>query len=158
MKLKAEEGDEGYPNDDRSYRTADTVNSRLFGGSRRERSRVEPWDKPEKTRGKLNEKVSWNGNRTNFREYRKKIEGHLLQVSAGYLIDPEFIEEYTMQYAVGTHMAYLQSEPFWSKYSVPFLQARGDRQYLYGILVSSCCQNDNKVILANKKELDGILA
>jgi hypothetical protein len=107
-------------------------------------------DKPEKTRGELSEKkVSWNGNR--YEEYRKKIEGHLLQVSAGYLIDPEFdqIHNGSMQ---STHMAYLQSEPFWSKYSVPFLQARGDRRYLYGILVSSCCQNDNKVILANKKE------
>jgi hypothetical protein len=55
-----------------------------------------------------------------------------------------------MQSALTWH---IYNQTFWSKYSVPFLQARGDRRYLYGILVSSCCQNDNKVILANKKEL-----
>ena len=41
---------------------------------------------------------------------------------------------------------------------MPFAQALSDREYLYGILVSSSRQNDNKVILENKKALDGIHA
>jgi hypothetical protein len=41
---------------------------------------------------------------------------------------------------------------------MPFAQAKSDKQYLYGILVSSSCQTDNKVILMNKKDLDGITA
>jgi hypothetical protein len=160
--LKGSKAEE-YFDDGRSYKTADTVNSRLFRGddskeSRRLRSRLEPWDKPEKARNKFTDKTTWNGTRATFREYRKMIEGHLLQVNAGYLIDPEFLAEYEVQKATGEHMTFLTSETFWYKYNVPFLQAKSDKQYLYGILVSSTRQTDNKVILENKKDLDGIQA
>jgi hypothetical protein len=172
--------------DDRSYQTADTVNSRLFGngkqgrrrtrsrrepdtvnssflgngtqGSRRTRSRLEPWNGPLKTRRQFNETFSWNGNRARFWEYRQAIMGHLLQVGAGYLLDNDFLTEYEIHRASHQHMEYLTSEAFWSKHGVPFAQAQYDRQYLYGILLSLTRKIDNKVILANEKDLDGILA
>ena len=151
-------------NDNRSYQTPDTVNSRLFRNgsqgsrSRRTRSRLEPWNKPQKTRSKFSEKISWNGRRDTFREYRKTIEGHLLQVDAGYLTDTDFLTEYEIHRADNQHMEYLTSEAFWSKHGVSFLQAKCDKQYLYGILVSTTTKIDNKVILTNKKDQDGILA
>jgi hypothetical protein len=148
--------------DDRSYQTADTVNSRLFGngtqGSRRTRSRLEPWNKPEKTRSLFNGKLSWDGTRDRFREYRRTIEGHLLQVNAGYLIDNDFQTEYEMHRASNQHMEYLTSDTFWSKHGVSFAQAKSDKHYLYGILLSTTTKIDNKIILANHKDLDGILA
>jgi hypothetical protein len=55
-------------------------------------------------------------------------------------------------------MEYLTSEAVWSKHGVPFAQAQYDRQYLYGILLSLTRKIDNKVILTNRKDLDGILA
>ena len=158
-----EEADELF-NDNRSYQTADTVNSRLFrngsqgSNSRRTRSRLEPWNKPQKTRSKFSEKISWNGRRDTFREYRKTIEGHLLQVDAGYLTDTDFLTEYEIHRADNQHMEYLTSETFWSKHGVSFLQAKSDKQYLYGILVSTTTKIDNKIILKNKKDQDGILA
>jgi hypothetical protein len=147
--------------DDRSYQTADSFHSNKSGskgGSRRSRSRLEPWNRPAKARSKFNEKITWNGTRASFREYRKAIEGHLLQADAGYLIDPDFLMAYEVHKADQQHMEYLKSDKFWSKHEVPFAQARSDKQYLYGMLVSSSRQTDNKVILTNKKDLDGIMA
>jgi hypothetical protein len=117
----------GEAGDDRSYHTADTTSSRLFRdgggpggggggggggsgddngsqGSRRSRSNHEPWNRPSKARSKFNEKVTWNGSRITFREYRKAIEGHLLQADAGYLIDPKFLSDYAFQKSHNAHM------------------------------------------------------
>ena len=105
------------------------------GGSHRSRRGEEPWNKPEKIRSKISEKISWNGSRSTFREYRKTIEGHLLQVNAGYLVNDDFLQDYELQRAVSQHYEYLSSEAFWQKYHIPFAQAQTDRQYLYGILV-----------------------
>ena len=143
----------GYSNDDQSTRSRST-RSQL---SRRSLAQ-EPWNKPEKVRSKINEKVVWNGSRATFREYRKSIEGHLLQVNAGYLIDTNFLTDYMEHQAVGQHRDYLNSEAFWAEHNVSFAQAKSDKQYLYGILVSTSRLTDNKVILENKKELDGIRA
>jgi hypothetical protein len=167
--------------DDRSYQTADTVNSRLFGngtqgrrrrprrepaslfgngtqGSRRTRSRLEPWNRPLQIRRQFNVNLTWNGNRARFHEYRDAIMAHLLQIGAGYLLHTDFLAEYEIHRTNNQHMEYLTSEAFWSKHGVPFAQAKYDRQYLYAILLSMTRKILNKVILANKKDLDGILA
>ncbi len=127
-------------------------------GSRRSRTGSEPWNKPMKVRNKVSDKINWNGTRATFRMFRKAIEGHLLQVNAGYLIDPQFLDKYYSQYRKGLCVEYLESEPFWNDYEVPYEQARSDRQYLYGILVSTCHATDNKVILEHAQGQDGILA
>jgi NACalpha-BTF3-like transcription factor len=82
----------------------------------------------------------------------------LLQVNAQYLTEPDFLAEYEVQRISETHITYLKSEPFWSKYNVPFAQAKYDKSYLFGILTSSCRQIVNKVMLENSKEHDGIAA
>ena len=90
--------DERSGADERSYDTPDTI-PRLYkdNDSRRMRTILAPWDKPEKARSKFAEKDIWNGTRATFRVYRKMIEGHLLQVNAGYLIDSEFLTEWYTQ-------------------------------------------------------------
>ena len=55
-------------------------------------------------------------------------------------------------------MEYLKCPEFWLKFAVPFAQAESDKQYLYGILVTSTRKTDNKVILTNEEDLDGIKA
>ena len=143
--------------DNRSYPEADPYDM-CDAKSRRSRSPAEPWNRPAKPRSKINEKISWNGKRSAFREFRKAVEGHLLQVNAGYLIDIEFLATYATHHAAGTQMTFLSSAPFWEQYNVPFEQSKTDKQYLYGILVTACRQTDNKVILERKRDLDGILA
>jgi hypothetical protein len=77
--------------DDRSYKTADSYHSNKINGSKRwrSRSRLEQWTKPAKAHvtSLTKKKSTWNETRASFREYRKAIEGHLLQADAGYLID-----------------------------------------------------------------------
>ena len=48
--------------------------------------------KPSKPRAKLNETVYWAGYGESFLSFRRAIEGHLLQVGAGYLLDTHFNE------------------------------------------------------------------
>ena len=98
-----------FQDDEGSYMTPDAADSpSLFGGSTKrsgsrqsgsQRSRFvsEPWNRPEKMKNMLNDKVRWNGHRKTFGEYRKTIEGHLLQMNAGYLIKSEFLAEYETQ-------------------------------------------------------------
>jgi hypothetical protein len=153
---RREGGEELFNDDDRSYQTADSYHSQP--GSRRSRSRLEPWNRPARTRSKFSDKVTWTGSRTTFREYRQAIEGHLLQAGAGYLIDPDFLEEYELHKATHQHMDYLKSDDFWVRYEVPFEQAKNDKSYLYGILVGSGRKAANMVILKNKPDQDGIAA
>jgi hypothetical protein len=127
-------------------------------GSQRSRSHHEPWNRPSKARSKFNEKITWNGSRITFHECRKATEEHLLQADAGCLIDPKFLLDCAFQKSRNAHMEHLKSDEFWTNCGTPFAQAKSDKQPLCGILVSSSGQTDNKVILMNKKDLDGITA
>ena len=99
------------------------------------------------------EKISWNGMHTSFSPFRCAIEGHLLQVGAGYLTSKDFLDCYKI---LGEE--YLKSEKFWNTYKVSFLQALYDMQYLYGILVTATKDMQHKIILKYEASQDGILA
>ena len=86
-----------------------------------------------------------------FESHQCKVEGYLLQVGAGYLINNSFLKAYE-----DNGPEYLFSEEFWSKYTIPVKQAQFDRKYLYGILVASNRSRDNQAIIRNQKTQDGI--
>src|SRR5687768_9081015 len=88
-----------------------------------------------------------------FRHFKQAIEGHLLIAGAGYLINPIFIDIYKQ---LGTD--YLKSDVFWSLYKVSYAQALYDRNYLYGILITSTIQIQHKTIIKHQTTLDGISA
>ena len=77
-------------------------------------------------------KYIWDGSTSTFDRYCKLIEGFLMMVGAGYLIHPTFLKRYR---EMGGE--YFTSEEFWQSHKVTVPQAKYDRQYLYGILVTS---------------------
>ena len=67
-----------------------------------------------------------------FRQFKRAIEGHLIQVGAGYLIQPAFVITYEE-----AGLSYLSSLAFWDIYKIPIHKATFDRQYLYGMLITA---------------------
>ena len=97
--------------------------------------------------------MKWDGMSSTFRVFKKALEGHLLQVGAGYMTQPVFIELYKE-----LKTDYLKSDVFWNLYKVSFAQALYDKQYLYGILVTATMSMQHKTIMKYQDSLDGILA
>ena len=87
-----------------------------------------------------------------FRSFKTALEGHLVQVGAGYLTRPAFIESYKQE---GTD--YLTSTEFWSLYKVSMAQALHDKEYLYGILLTATCLIQHKTIIKYQHSLDRIM-
>ena len=105
-----------------------------------------------KTRSAISHKSEWDGMRDTFDQYRTKVEGHLMQVGAGYLIDEHFLKMYKL-----SQLEYVLSDEFWAKYQVGVKQVKYDRTYLYGIIVSTNKNAYNKGIMQHKSTQDGIL-
>jgi len=108
-------------------------------------------NKAAKGRSPINIQDKWDGSLESFDVYKAKIEGHLLQVGAGYLINPEFIESY---YKEGN--SFLNSEEFYYRYKVSTPQAINDREYLYGMLQSSTNVQSNFALTKHARTKDGI--
>src|SRR5687767_15075011 len=54
------------------------------------------------------DKISWGGMSSTFAKFRKILEGHLIQVGAGYLIEPRFLKVYLL-----FGVEYFKSDQFW---------------------------------------------
>ena len=112
-----------------------------------------PWSAEAKPRKPLNDRVTWNGHAETFRVFKRTIEGHLIQCQAGYLVHGVFINNYF------THGEdYLNSMEFWNDFSVPFRQAKADREWLFGMLMSACKSLHNKIINRHTHDKDGVIA
>ena len=96
-------------------------------------------------------KTQWTGEQNTFKPYMKLIEGWLCQVGAGYLLNPDFQKQYKL---LGED--YFSSDDFWNKYGISVNQARFDKEYLYGILLTSNRNRDDQFLLRNQPTLDGI--
>ena len=98
---------------------------------------------------------TWNGDIEQFPAYRRMIEGHLLQVGAGYLFEKRFLEKYQ---ELGE--AYFESDAFIYGYDLSPAQARYDTMYLYGMLLTTNRKNPLCPALLDpryKDTQDGIL-
>ena len=111
-----------------------------------------------KVRSALSEKVQWDGQCSSFRQYKLAIIGHLLQVGDAYLVNSSFRTSYIKYAQNGDD--YLESEDFKMMYpAISLIQARRDRTYLYGMLVSSNKKDgERKCILEYEASQDGIMA
>ena len=88
-----------------------------------------------------------------FRQFKRAIEGHLIQVGAGYLVQPAFVMIY-----LEAGVSYLSSQAFWDIYRIPIHQATFDREYLYGMLITATSKLQLKTIIKYENSMDGILA
>ena len=87
-------------------------------------------------------KHGWDGSRSTFEMFQRMIEGYLLQVGAGYLVNPHFLKMYENEGG-----DYFLSDDFWSCYNISVKQGQYYRKYLYGILVTTNRKRDSKHIL-----------
>ena len=69
------------------------------------------YDVPAKARSPFAIKYQWDGKTSSFEKYEKMIEGHLLQVGAGYLVDDYFLQKYDE-----LHGEYFIADEFWLRY------------------------------------------
>ena len=104
-------------------------------------------------RGKLNDKVYWDGLRPSFAKFEKLIEGHLLQVGASYITDKDFQTEYTAK-----GMKYCTDPAFELLYNVNYIQAIWDRNYMYGIFKSTTRGFEDKTTNEHADTKDGFAA
>jgi hypothetical protein len=122
-------------------------------------STVFPHHKPAKYRAKLSEKVSWNGCSDSFLPFRYTIEGHLLQVGAGYLLDPHFLYYYKQDpLQCQVEHKYHRTNEIWMYHRQSCNQIRYDTEYLYGMLLSACRNITNKTIIKHINNKNGIFA
>ena len=94
-----------------------------------------------------------------FRPFRRAVEGHLLQVGAGYLTDPQFVHVYRMDpYKYHYPDTYHCNDPVWLYYGQSCYQIKYDSEYIFGLLMSACREVGNKSIMMHEKDKNGILA
>ena len=86
--------------------------------------------------------VKWDEMSSTFRIFKRALEGHLLQVGARYLTQPAFIQIYK---ELKTN--FLKSDVFWNLNKLSLAQAQYDREYLYGILVTTTMNLQHKTII-----------
>src|SRR5687768_8856548 len=111
-----------------------------------------------KYRSSISEKIQWDGQCSSFRPYKLAVIGHLLQNGGSYLVDHAFHISYIKYAKLGED--YLESEDFRVTYpDTTVQQARNDRLYFYGVLVSSNRKDgERKILLKYKPTQDGIAA
>jgi hypothetical protein len=117
------------------------------------------WHKPAKPRAKLSDRITWNGTGESFLAFKQGIEGHLLQVGAGYLLHSHFQYYYKDDPAKCQKAVYYFSDnPIWEHHEQSCYQIRFDKEYFYGVLVTAMRNISNKTILKHTNDKDGILA
>jgi len=99
------------------------------------------------------DKIKWNGAPTTFDEYRKSVEGHMLQTGLGYMLKKDFQQQYAIQ-----RDKYLTSLEFCEANFVSASQALYDKVYLYGALLSSLstASKSNRYLSTHDQDKDGI--
>jgi hypothetical protein len=87
------------------------------------------------------------------------IEGHLLQVGAGYLLDAHFLYHFKLvPTACQLEHTFDLDNEIWIHHKQSCNQIRYDAEYFYGMLVSSCRNISNKTIIKHAKDRCGIIA
>ena len=131
---------------DRSNHSHDSNNS-----TRSKRTAHLRYEAAPRPRSPFGLKHRWDGQRSTFESYQRMIEGYLIMVGAGYIINPHFLSNYEKE-----GVEYLLSDDFWARYNTSIKQAQFDKKYLYGILVTTNRNRDNKHILKYANSQDGI--
>ena len=108
-----------------------------------------------KARTPLGDRIHWDGQLSTFMVYKQAITGHLLMTGAGYLVNPAFHASYLQYREEG--LDYFDSQDFHLSYpDITPAQARLDRGYFFGMLMSSNKNGERKFLLKYSTTHDGI--
>ena len=105
--------------------------------------------RPYKTRPKF-EKAVWDGTSGSFREFSRSMEGHLLQVGGGYMLDKTFFKYYI------NVQNYIKTYHFWNTHHISIPQATYDISYFYGIQRSATKDKENKTLNRYHRSRGGV--
>ena len=108
--------------------------------------------KPAKWRNQTS-KIKWDGLPSSFRKFKKEVEGYLIQVGAGYIVQEQFLDAYRK---IG--YGYLKTDVFWKLHQTSHPQAYADCKFLYGLLMTATSHMQNKIIIKYHDSQDGIMA
>src|SRR5687767_2211152 len=86
-----------------------------------------------------------------FARFKRLLEGYLITVGAGYLIDPNFMACYM---ALGP--SWFHEDSFWEMNKISTEQAQADSEWLYGILVTATVNIQHKILMKYEASQDGI--
>lgn len=99
--------------------------------------------------------ATWNGKNSGFTSFKANVEGCLRQVGAGYLTEASFLSYY--KHCMDKD-DYLSSYAFFEFHETSSPQAKYDRTYLYGILVTATATASHRIVNKHERSGDGILA
>ena len=99
------------------------------------------------------ESLSWDGHRGSFRTFQNALEGHLLQIGMGYLLQPSFHQAYMID-----TLGYMASDHFYQIYQISTPQSLLDQGYLYGILKVATKTTQLPTLIKYHGSQDGIAA
>ena len=107
---------------------------------------------PVKVRTPLNYRVTWNGKRNKFEQFKNAISAHLLQTQTYYMCMPEFVKAYKTKGCGCLNM--------FPHLGISEQQLAMDANSFFGALLGACNESNaaKKVLCNYSEELDGILA
>ena len=79
-------------------------------------------DSPPKTRSNVSSnKIQWDGKRSTYPAFQADLEGTMLRLGMGYLVDTEVMEAYAKE-----GMDFIESDPFWAEFGISVKQFKYD--------------------------------
>ena len=110
-------------------------------------------ESPPKTRSNVSsDKIQWDGKRSTYPAFQADMEGTLLRLGMGYLVDRDVMDAYAKE-----GLDYIKSDPFWAEFGISIKQFKYDIKYLFGFLRSSTKKIDNPYIMQHNHDKDGLL-
>jgi hypothetical protein len=103
----------------------------------------------DKMRQVLPLKVSWDGSIDRFEVFRNNIEGHYVQIGAGYLFHSSSQQAY-LERGVDCYVDFLDEVPSAS-------QIKKDARVLYGVVITACKRLGSRILTENRDKKMAII-
>ena len=106
-----------------------------------------------KTRSNVScDKMQWDGSCTTFPTFANDLEGNMLRIGIGYMLDADVVKAYQED-----GLDYIQTDRFWEEHGISVNQFTYDTKYLYGMLQSATKKIVNPHLVHHKKNKDGLM-
>ena len=105
-----------------------------------------------KVRSMVNsDKLQWNGRRSTFPEFQTDLEGTMMKLGLGYMLNEEVQDSYQV---LGKDLG--KEVWFYEEHGINFNQFKHDIQYLFGVLMSATKSRRLAVVFRHQRSKDGL--